>query len=416
MIMLSASSLSLSSFLLNVFLAGPNSQLHHRSLNICKYREPFRQTCSRPSYACLFHGEVVNFEGGNVEVKEGLKLKWHDVGPELTEAQKHEISQLSPTMTNRCKAIMRRLICFSEEENLFLLLASWVKAMRPKRCDWLSVLKEVKRVDVSLFLEVMEYALVEESFEANVRDYTKLIDAHAKYGRLLDAQKSFQSMKTRGFLCDQVTLTVLINMYSKAGDLCHAEEAFEDIRLLKSPMDKRAYGSMIMAYIRAKKLKLAETLLKDMEAEQVFAGREVYKAILRAFSLAGDAEGAQRVFNSVQFAGIVPDSRICALLVNAYCMAGKIEGARSTIENMRVAGLKPNDKCIALMLEAYRNKNMLDRALDFLMELERDGVAVEQEASKVLAQWLQGLGVINEVEVALREFLVVKEERKVAST
>lgn len=351
----------------------------------------------------MFHKEEITVEEGDIDdEREGLKLKWHDAGPDLTEAQKHEISQLSPVMTNRCKAIMRRIICFSQEENLFLLLASWVKAMQPRRCDWLSVLKETKRMDVSLFFEVMEYALVEESFEANVRDYTKLIDTYAKHDRLHDAQKAFQSMKSRGFPCDQVTLTVLINMYSKAGDLHHAEEAFEEIKLLESPMDKRSYGSMVMAYVRAKKLDLAETLLKDMEAEQVFAGREVYKAVLRALSMDGDAEGAQRVFDAVQFAGIVPDSRLCALLVNAYCTAGKIEGARSAIENMRAAGLKPNDKCIALILGAYREKNKLERALDFLMGLERDGVVIEREASEILAQWLRGIGVIDEVELALR--------------
>ncbi|XP_020585213.1 pentatricopeptide repeat-containing protein At1g01970-like [Phalaenopsis equestris] len=375
----------------------------HSRLDICKYRAILPQSCFRSPSSCLFHGKLITVEGAvNGDVTEGFKLKWREVGPDITEAQKHEISQLSLTLTNRCKALLRRIICFSQEEDLFVLLASWVKAMQPKRCDWLSVLKEIKRIDTSLYFEAIEYALHEESFEANARDYTKLIDAYAKHYRFSDAQSTFESMKVRGFPCDQVTLTVLINMYDKSGDLRRAEEAFQHIKLLESPIDKRSYGSMIMAYIRAGKPELAEALLKVMEAEQVVAGREVYKAVLRAYSMAGDDEGAQRVFDAIQFAGIVPDSRICALLVNAYCVAGKIKGARSSIENMRAAGLKPNDKCVAVMLRAYRKEKKMEEALDLLMELEGDGVVMESEASEVLAQWLRGLGVIHELGLALR--------------
>ncbi|KAK8961478.1 Pentatricopeptide repeat-containing protein [Platanthera guangdongensis] len=342
-----------------------------------------------------------------------FKLKWHDVGSNLTDAQEHAISQLPSAMTKRSKAVMRHIVCFSHEGNLFNLLALWVKAMHPKRCEWLSVLKELKRMEISLFFEAMEFALTEESFEANVRDYTKLIDTYTKHHRLQDAQTAFQSMKTRGFPCDQVTLTVLVNMYSRAGDLRRAQEAFEDLKLLRSPPDKRAYGSMVMAYVRAGNLNLAESLLKEMEAEEVFAGSEVYKAMLRAFSMDGDAGGAQRVFDAIQFAGIVPDCKLCALLVNAYCIAGNSDGARSTVENMRAAGLEPNAKCVALMLGSYRRENKLEKALSFLMELERDGVAIEAEAAEVLAQWLRQLGVAGELDAGLSEFLAVKGARKV---
>ncbi|PKA53170.1 Pentatricopeptide repeat-containing protein [Apostasia shenzhenica] len=400
----------------NAILTGASSQVWHRNLNICNGNLPLSQLCIRFSRLCFLHKEAVNAvtEGNNNE-GDDLSLKWCDIGPNVTEVQKHAIYMISRTMTNRCKALMRRIICFSpHQENLFLLLASWVKAMKPKRCDWLSILKEIRRLDIPVFFEVMEHALVEDSFEANVRDYTKLIDAYAKCNLLQKAENAFQAMEFRGFICDQVTFTVLIHMYSKAGELCRAEEAFMEMKKLELSLDKRAYGSMVMAYIRADKLQLAENLLKEMEAREIFARREVYKAMLRAYSMAGDVDGAQRVFEAVQFAGIVPDCRLCALLVNAYCMAGKTEGARISIVNMKRAGLKPNDKCIALMLRAYQKENKLDKALGLLMELEGDGVVIGEETSDVLTQWLQRLGVVDELELALRDFTEVKVGRKFA--
>ncbi|WOL11980.1 hypothetical protein Cni_G20744 [Canna indica] len=368
-----------------------NASVHQRKLSVSAF---------------VLQPEAIVHEGApKCDEKEEMKIKWTNVGPNITDEQKIAISQLPLKLSNRCKALLKRIICFSPEaDNLPLLLASWVKAMKPRRADWLIVLKEIKRMQNPLLSEVMEFVLLENSFEANIRDYTKLIDLYAKQNLLVNAERLFLAMKQRGFPCDQVTLTVLVHMYSKAGHLDQAKEAFEEIKLLGEPVDKRACGSMMMAYIRAEMLEHAETLMKEMEEQEIHAGKEVYKALLRAYSAKGNADGAQRVFNSIQFAGVVPDSRLCALLINAYCMAGRSNEARSVLENMKITGLERSDKCIALMLSAYEKENDLNAALSFLIELEHDGILIAEEASQVLVGWFRRLGVVGEVEQVLREF------------
>ncbi|XP_010265193.1 PREDICTED: pentatricopeptide repeat-containing protein At1g01970-like [Nelumbo nucifera] len=252
--------------------------------------------------------------------------------------------------------------------------------------------------------QVMELALVQESFEANVRDYTKIIDGYGKKNRLHDAESVFQTMKNRGFTYDQVILTAMIQMYSKAGCLRQAEATFEEIKLLGLPLDKRAYGPMIMGYVRAGMLSHGECLLREMEAQEIYAGREVYKALSRAYSTIGDRKGAQRVFDAIKFAGIAPDIKLCALLINAYAVAGQSDGARSVFENLRNAGIEPSDKCVALMLAAYEKENKFKKALDLLIDLEKEGIMVGKEASEILVGWFRRLGVVGEVELVLREY------------
>ncbi|KAG9445353.1 hypothetical protein H6P81_016693 [Aristolochia fimbriata] len=343
--------------------------------------------------------------GEGKEGEERPKLRWPKLEPSLTDEQKLAISRLPRKMTKRCRALMERLICLSlQGEELAHLLFLWVKIMKPRRADWLSVLKEMDKMGSPLFLEVMELALLEESFEANVRDYTKLIHKYSKQSRLKDAENAISAMERRGFSCDQVTLTVLLDMYSKAGNLNRAEEIFEDIKLLGLPVDKRAYGSMIMAYIRAGMHEKGENLKTEMEAEDVYAGKEVYKAMLRAYSISGDTERAQRIFDSIQLAGTVPDAKLSALLINAYCAAGQSDKAQSVLENLRNARLEPSDKCVALLLAAYEKDNNLDKALSLLLDLEKDGFNVGEEAAQILAKWLRKLGVLNEIETVLRDF------------
>nr|GEX14625.1 hypothetical protein [Tanacetum cinerariifolium] len=340
------------------------------------------------------------------------KIKWIEIKEdEINDAQRNHISRLPKKMTNRCRALMKQLICFSEEKSgfgLFELLGVWVKSMNPARSDWLVVIKELGYINHPLRLEVAEFALLEESFEPNIRDYTKIIHGYAKESRLQDAENTLQALKNRGFVCDQVTLTALVHMYSKAGNFNRAKDTFEEMKLLGLPLDNRAYGSMVMAYIRAGMLKDAETLLREMEAQQVYAKSEVYKAMLRAYSMSGDSVGAQRIFDAIQIAGIIPDDKICAVLINAYVDAGQSREACVAFQNMRKAGILPNDRCVSLMLDVYEKENKLKEVLDFLIDLEKDGIMIGKEASEKLARWFRDLGVVEEVELVLRDYASVE--------
>ncbi|KAI4305050.1 hypothetical protein L6164_028440 [Bauhinia variegata] len=342
-----------------------------------------------------------------IEVKEENQrgFKWVEIGNDITEAQKEAISKLPFNMANRCKALMKQIICFSPDKgNISDVLRAWVKIMKPTRAHWLSILKELNMMDHPLHLEVAEHALLEDSFEANVRDYTKLILCYGKQNRLKDAENTLTAMKERGFICDQVILTAMVNIYSKAGHLEQAKEYFEEIKLLGQLLDKRSYGSMIMAYVRAGMPEQGEILIREMDTQEIYAGSEVYKALLRAYSMVGETEGTQRVFDAIQLAGFTPDDKMCGLVINAYGVARQSQKARVAFENMRRAGIKPTDKCIALVLFAYEKESKLDKALEFLIDLERDGIMVGKEASEVLARWFKKLGVVEEVELVLREF------------
>lgn len=338
--------------------------------------------------------------------EEKPRFRWVKIGIDITKEQEEAISQLPPKMTNRCKALMKQLICYSSEKgSVAFLLGAWVKRMKPKRADWLAVLKELDRLNSPLYYEVAELALVEESFEANLRDYTKIIHGYAKQNLVREAENMLLSMKSRGFMVDQVLLTALIHMYSKAGNHRQAEETFQELTLLGHPLDRRSYGSMIMAHIRAGKLDEAEGLLSAMEGQDIYAGREVYKSLLRAYSMAGDSEGAQSVFDALQLAGILPDAKICGLVVNAYLVAGQTSEAYIAFQNMRRAGIEPNDKCVALMLAGYEKENDLSKALGLVIDLEKGGVMLGEEASAILARWFGRLGVIQEVDLVLKEYM-----------
>ncbi|KAK6133653.1 hypothetical protein DH2020_032563 [Rehmannia glutinosa] len=254
---------------------------------------------------CIYLNESGD-RGNAVKETENPKRKWVKKNPNLTEEQKQAISQLPSKMTNRCKALMKQIICFSTENgSVDSMLAAWVKSTKPRRADWLSVLKELEMLNHPLYFELDVSSRI---LEANIRDYTKIIHGYAKQNMLREAEHALTAMKNRGFICDQVTLTALVHMYSKVGD----------------------------------------------------------------------SQGAQRVFDAIQ-------------LAVSSLMLGK-------------CGIEPNDKCVALVLAAYEKENRLKEALNLLIELETNGFVLGKESSGLLVKWFQKLGVVDEVEVVLRDF------------
>uniref|UniRef100_A0A1J3IJA7 Pentatricopeptide repeat-containing protein n=1 Tax=Noccaea caerulescens TaxID=107243 RepID=A0A1J3IJA7_NOCCA len=351
---------------------------------------------------------IVDKEGAE---RDSTRFKWVDVGLNLTEEEDEAITRIPINMSKRCQALMRQIICFSTQKGSFChLLAAWVRRMKPIRADWLSLLKELKNLESPFYIKVAEFSLLEDSFEANPRDYTKIIHYYGKLNQVQDAEKTLVAMKNRGFLIDQVTLTAMLQLYSKAGYHRLAEETFNDIKLLGEPLDCRSYGSMIMAHIRAGAPEKGEALLREMDSQDICAGKEVYKALLRAYSMGGDAQGANRVFSALQIAGITPDVKLCGLLINAYSVLGESQNARLAFENMRKAGIKATDKCVALVLAAYEKEQKLNEALGFLVELEKESIMVEKEASAVLARWFKKLGVVEQVGLLLKEFSATQSQ------
>ncbi|XP_059650645.1 pentatricopeptide repeat-containing protein At1g19525-like [Cornus florida] len=63
---------------------------------------------------------------------------------------------------------------------------------------------------------------------------------------------------------------------------------------------------------------------------------------------------------------------------------------------MTVVKLSPDDLCIASMVAAYEKKNLLDKALNLLMQLEKDGREHGVATLGVLVNWLVKLQLIDE--------------------
>ncbi|KAM7517194.1 hypothetical protein LguiA_006777 [Lonicera macranthoides] len=331
----------------------------------------------------------------------GLDLsdpKWAEVADKIQETGEIIWPQEPKPIYGKCKIVTERILSLGEEDDPSPLLAEWVELLQPSRIDWLTLLDRLREKNTRVYFKIAETVLAEETFQTNIRDYSKLIDAHAKDNRLEDAERILKKMSENGIIPDILTSTVMVHMYSKAGNLDRAKQAFESLKSQGFQPDMKVYNSMIMAYVTANQPKLGNLLVREMETRDIKPTNEIYMALFRSFAQCGDVDGALSISNEMQFAGVQPSLESCALLVEAFGQSGKPDKARNHFDYMIKLGHKPDDRCTASMIAAYEKNNLLDKALNLLLELEKDGFEPGVMTYSVLVDWLAQLQLVEEAE------------------
>ncbi|XP_010675178.2 pentatricopeptide repeat-containing protein At2g35130 [Beta vulgaris subsp. vulgaris] len=338
----------------------------------------------------------------------GLDLsgsKWKEMADKIHEAEEVILPQEAKAINGKCRLVTEKLLALGKHDDFDTvfspLLDEWKELLQPNRVDWIALLENLKERDSSLYLKVAEHVLDEPAFQANIRDYSKLIDAHAKENRLEDTERILNKMSESSIPPDIITLTALLHLYSKANNLQQAQEAYEALIGQGFKPDMEVYNSMIMVYVNAGEPKKGESLMREMELRDIKPSEEIYMALLRAFAKAGDIHGTERIVTTMQFAGFQPTVESCTLLVEACARSGDLYGAKKNFNYMMKLGYKPDDHCTSIMISAYEKKNCLDDALRLLMRLEKDGFELGVLTYSVLVDWLGQLQLIDEAEQIL---------------
>ncbi|PNY10944.1 pentatricopeptide repeat-containing protein [Trifolium pratense] len=347
----------------------------------------------------------------------GLDLsdpKWEQVADRIHEAGEVLWPKEAKPITGKCKQVTERILALKEEDgddSLLTLLAEWIELLQPARVDWFNLLERLKNQNSPLYFKVAEKVLTEDSFQTNISDYSRLIDMYAKENRIDDTERMLEKMNENGIQPDTSIASVLVHMYSKIGNLEGAEEAFKILSSHGFQPDSKVYNSMIIAYINAGEPTKGETLMRQMETRDIQPTKEIYMALLRYYSQCGDFDRASRTSTSMQFAGHQQTLETCTLLIEAAAAAVDchVEKVSSNFDHMVQLGHKPNDRCAAAMIRAYERTNSLDKALDLLLTLEKDGFEPGVATYSVLMEWMAKMQLVDETEQILNKIALLGE-------
>ncbi|PWA93993.1 Pentatricopeptide repeat-containing protein [Artemisia annua] len=216
--------------------------------------------------------------------------------------------QVPKAISGKCKIVTEKILSLKVDDDPTPLIAEWIHLLQPTRVDWIRINEKNDR----LHFKIAELLLDEESFQSNIRDYSKLVDAHAELNQLKDAERIIIKMNKKGIEPDILTKTIMVHMYSKSGNLTLAKEAFESLRS-----------------VNAGDHKSSDSLMRDLESKNL-----KHLSLLRSYAQTADPLGAGRISNRMELAGYHPSLESCTYLVEAYSRKGNPDQARSHFDEL----------------------------------------------------------------------------------
>lgn len=287
------------------------------------------------------------------------------------------------------------------------LLEQWVKTMYPKRSDWLDLLKEFSKdeKEQALMFQILEFALLEETFEVQSQDLTRILVKYMNLERYDDVDRLMATLDEKGFPPDFVVCTLLLDMNCKLKRLDKAREMFDRIRSLDYVPDVAACTKLIEFYCETGNPEAGEMLLAEMEEEKLHGTVDTYLAILKGYGKQGKASEALRIFSIMEDdiflkPNIGPD--VYSALMDAYILSNMLPSAVLKMEDMLSSGQVPGDESISLLIAAYEKKNQFEKAMEVLLKLESMAVRPGVASLTTLIGWFGKLGLVEEAAILFK--------------
>eukprot|EP00249_Psilotum_nudum_P019583 c27326_g1_i1 orf=265-2217(+) len=311
-------------------------------------------------------------------------------------------------VTRKTKFIIKQIRSRAFAGNLKEILRRWVITMYPVRSDWIDLLEEFQtEKDREMWLQILDLALLEDTYEASIKDYLRLMLAYSKVDRNDDAQRVSKVMEERGLQPDIAVFIFLIDMHCKAGNPAKAEEVFNQMSFYELEPDATSCSSLTDAYCHVGKPEKAEFLLIEFERKYWPIKLESYVTIIRAFGKLGKAAEAERIFKMFVLREEEINHKLSYMLLNAlmeaYALAHDLENAESVFETILYGNTEPEDESVAILIAAYEKKNLLDGAVSLLLKLEAKAMKPGAETLTVLIGWFGKLGLVYEAELLFEE-------------
>ncbi|MED6120232.1 hypothetical protein PIB30_019022 [Stylosanthes scabra] len=162
---------------------------------------------------------------------------------------------------------------------------------------------------------------------------TCLVDAYARGGDVVSAQKLFDEMPERSL----VSITAMITCYAKHGKLAEARKVFDE---MEEERDVVCWNVMIDGYTQHGLPNEALLLFRKMLAEEKRKNSKVRPnevtvlAVLSSCGQLGALESGRWVHSYIKNNGVQVNVQVATALIDMYCKCGGLEDARKVFDGI----------------------------------------------------------------------------------
>jgi len=164
-----------------------------------------------------------------------------------------------------------------------------------------------------------------------------------------------------------------------------AKEAFERISRAGLTPNVYSYTNILNAATRVGEVEEMRTIWKAMSDAGVEANEVAYTVLVKGESQNGHIDRARSVIREMIDCGVEPNQRTYATLLRNCVRYGDVKNASKCLEMMRERDAAPDATVCEYYIKTLCGELMVQQALDFIRDAQRDGIEVTAQSYVALA-------------------------------
>ncbi|CAB4302184.1 unnamed protein product [Prunus armeniaca] len=244
---------------------------------------------------------------------------------------------------------------------------------------------------------------VNAGFVPEEATYSLLISLSTKSGKYNEALRLYEDMRSLGIVPSNYTCASLLTLYYKTEDYSKALSLFSEMERKKIAADEVIYGLLIRIYGKLGLYEDAQTAFTEMEQLGLLSDQKTYLAMTQVHLNSGNCEKALEVIELMKSRKNIWLSRFAYIvLLQCYVMKEDLSSAEVTFQALSKTGLPDAGSCND-MLNLYIRLDLIEKAKDFIAQIRRDRVDLDEELCGTVMRVYCKEGMLRDAEKFVEE-------------
>ncbi|KAG7642335.1 Pentatricopeptide repeat [Arabidopsis suecica] len=192
------------------------------------------------------------------------------------------------------------------------------------------------------------------------------------------------------------SLTVVVTVLCCNGEITRARELVEEMGLVKGvKANIVTFKSMIGCCVKRWDFEELDLVLKLMEKESVMLDLDSYKVLIDGFTSYGKVEEAERLVLMMHDKKLRVESYLYNLIMNGYSRFGLVEKVIELYSEMSSRGVTPNKDTYWVLMNGLCKAGKVCEAMSFLNELRVNEFEIDEEMYSTLSEECYRVGMID---------------------
>lgn len=221
-------------------------------------------------------------------------------------------------------------------------------------------------------VEVMEWLRKDDWWTWDLYNYSILVSAYAKLGKVSEAQNTFNRIIAAGLEPNKVAFTALIEAHTKQNLFSEAEALLRRMETSGPSPSRVTYQTLLQAYSQAKMFSEMEALFSKLcasESEDLLPDSQMYNTIICAYARDGRSDDATRLYRRMKGGACKPTLVTFNTLIDMYSRQSRSREAESFFRQMQEAGLQPDVITYTSLLTAYGRQGRAEEAQQIFRDM-----------------------------------------------